>query len=94
MTAAGEARVSRIRDRLLSELSPQSLELFDESHLHAGHAGAASGRGHFRVRIVASAFASLPPLKRHRMVYQALGPVLEQDVHALSIEALAPAEVA
>ena len=91
--ATQDARVARIRARLERELAPLALELVDESHLHVGHAGARSGRGHFRVRIVSDAFASLPPLKRHRLVYEALGPVMEQDVHALSIEALAPSEV-
>lgn len=93
MTAAnGQARVARIRSRLESELAPIELELVDESHLHAGHVGASSGKGHFRVRIVAAAFDALPRLERHRLVYDALGPVMEHDIHALSIEALAPSE--
>lgn len=90
---ASETRVARIRSRLESQLAPIELELLDESHLHAGHAGARSGKGHFRVRIVAEAFDALPRLKRHRLVYEALGPVMEDDIHALTIEALAPSEV-
>lgn len=92
-SGAADARVQRIRSRLESHFTPLALELVDESERHAGHAGARSGRGHFRLRIVADAFAALPRLQRHRLVYEALGPVLEQDIHALSIEALAPSEV-
>lgn len=90
---ADSARIARIRSRLQAELAPIELDLVDESHLHAGHAGARSGKGHFRVRIVAAAFDALPRLKRHRLVYDALGPIMEHDVHALSIEAFAPSEV-
>jgi BolA family transcriptional regulator, general stress-responsive regulator len=91
--AGAEGRVQRIRSRLESRFAPQALELIDESARHAGHAGARTGRGHFRVRIVAAAFDALPRLQRHRLVYEALGPVMEQDIHALTIEALAPSEV-
>jgi BolA protein len=89
----GQTRIARIRARLEAEFAPVELELVDESHLHAGHAGARTGKGHFRVRIVAAAFDALPRLKRHRLVYDALGPIMEQDVHALSIEAYAPSDV-
>lgn len=66
--------------------------MLDESDLHAGHPGARSGKGHFRVRIVALAFAGLPALRRHRLVYESLDELMTQDIHALSIEALAPTE--
>ena len=66
--------------------------MLDESDLHAGHPGARSGKGHFRVRIVALAFAGLPALRRHRLVYESLDDLMTQDIHALSIEALAPTE--
>lgn len=89
-----EARVQRIRSRLESRFAPLALELVDESDRHAGHPGARSGRGHFRLRIVSAAFESVPRVQRHRLVYDALGPVMDQDIHALSIEALAPSEVA
>jgi len=92
-TAARDERLERIRSRLESRFAPVTLELVDESAQHAGHAGARSGRGHYRLRIVAAAFAALPRVQRHRLVYDALGPVMEQDIHALSIEALAPSEV-
>lgn len=83
-------RVDRIRIALQAAFEPQRLVIEDESHLHAGHAGAAGGRGHFRVEIVSAAFDGLPPLARHRQVYAALGALMDSDVHALSIRALAP----
>ncbi len=92
-TTFREERLARIRSRLESRFAPVALELVDESEQHAGHVGARSGRGHYRVRIVAAAFATLPRIQRHRLVYDALGSVMEQDIHALSIEALAPSEV-
>ncbi len=85
-------RPERIRARLEEALAPDELSVEDESHLHAGHAGARSGRGHFRVRIVSQSFAGLNPLQRHRLVYEALGEVMRDEIHALSIEAYAPAE--
>jgi BolA protein len=87
-----QARVERIRTRLEQRFAPSALEVVDESHLHAGHPGARSGKGHFRVRIVAPAFAGLPALRRHRLVYESLDELMTQDIHALSIEALAPTE--
>lgn len=86
-----EGRVERIR-AALQALSPQRLVIEDESRRHAGHAGAASGRGHFHVEIVAAAFEGLAPLARHRRVYEALGALLETDIHALSLRALTPRE--
>jgi len=79
-------RVERIRELLESALSPERLEVIDESHLHIGHAGARDGRGHFRIRIECSRFSGKPRLARHRMVYAALGDMMETDIHALSIE--------
>jgi BolA protein len=84
------SRAERIRKRLEEALAPLELHVADESHLHVGHAGARDGRGHFRVRIVAQAFAELNSLQRHRLVYAALGEIMQREVHALSIEALAP----
>ncbi|MEZ5444257.1 MAG: BolA family protein [Gammaproteobacteria bacterium] len=68
------------------------MDIVDESHLHAGHAGARSGRGHYRLRIVSRQFEGLLPLARHRAVYEALGEMMQTDIHALSIEALTPEE--
>jgi BolA protein len=84
-------RPERIR-ALLATLEPTALEVEDESHLHAGHAGAASGAGHFRVKIVSARFAGLRLVMRHRLVYDALREMMHADIHALAITALAPAE--
>ncbi len=77
--------------RLEASFAPLELDIEDESHLHAGHAGAAGGLGHFRIRIVAEAFRGVAPIVRHRRVYEAVGDLLETDIHALAIEALPPA---
>lgn len=84
-------RLARIR-AALETLAPQQLELVDESHRHAGHEGARDGRGHFRVRIVSDRFAGKAPLARHRLVYAAVGDLMNTDIHALAIEARAPDE--
>lgn len=81
-----------IRAALETGLQPLALELEDESHRHAGHAGARDGRGHFRVRVVSERFAGKLPLARHRAVYAALGELMQTDIHALSIDALTPDE--
>ena len=79
-----------IRQRL-APLEPASVDLRDESAQHAGHAGSRpSGGSHWQLRIVAEAFRGKPPVARHRMVYEALGDLMERDIHALRIEALAP----
>jgi BolA family transcriptional regulator, general stress-responsive regulator len=83
-------REQRLRQLLQAQFAPLELDVRDESHLHAGHAGAVGGQSHFRVRIVAEAFRGLPALARHRLVYAALGDMLQTDVHALAIEALPP----
>ena len=85
-----ETRQSRLRDRLVAQFAPLELSVEDESHLHAGHAGAAGGHGHFRVRIVSEAFRGMTPLARHRLVYAAVGDLLETDIHALALEAFPP----
>lgn len=85
-------RVERIRSALQQSLAPARLDVEDESHLHAGHAGARDGRGHFRVHIVSDAFTGMLPLARHRAVYTALGTMMETDIHALSIHARTPNE--
>jgi stress-induced morphogen len=85
-----EARVASIRARLEAEFAPELLEITDDSHLHAGHAGAKSGKGHFTVRIIADAFRDVRPIDRHRMVYDALGELMQSDIHALSVTASAP----
>ena len=86
-------RVARIRALLGDALQPQSLDVADDSHKHAGHAGARGGQGHFSVDIVSTAFAGKLPLARHRMVYAALGSMMQDDIHALAIRARTPEEV-
>ncbi|AXQ29225.1 BolA family transcriptional regulator [Solimonas sp. K1W22B-7] len=85
-------RVERIRDCLLQAFAPVELAVEDESHLHAGHAGAATGRGHFRVKIVSAAFEGQGHVARHRQVYAALGEMMQTDIHALAISARTPSE--
>ena len=89
-----DQRVAAIRRALEAALAPQRLEIEDESHRHAGHAGAADGRGHFRVDIVSGAFAGLNPIARHRAVYSAVGELMTTDIHALAIRARTPDEAA
>jgi BolA family transcriptional regulator, general stress-responsive regulator len=80
-----------IRAVLEQALAPQSIEVVDDSAHHAGHAGALE-RGHYRVTLVASAFAGRAQLERHRMVYSAVAPLMGRGIHALSIIAHAPNE--
>ncbi|MBB5877334.1 BolA family protein [Xanthomonas sp. 3498] len=90
MSQVGAERVARIRAALEAAFAPQALEVEDDSHRHAGHAGARDGRGHFNVHIISAAFAGAPPLARHRAVYAALGEMMQTDIHALSIRAEVP----
>jgi BolA family transcriptional regulator, general stress-responsive regulator len=83
---------AEIRERLAA-LEPQSIELLDESGRHVGHAGAAAGGSHFRLVIVSPRFAGRDKLSRHRMVFDALGPLMQREIHALAIQALAPDEL-
>lgn len=94
MTADPNNRSERLRARLQTALHPTGLEIVDDSHKHVGHAGARDGRGHFSVRVVAECFRGLRPLARHRLVYAAAGDLFDTDIHALSIKALSPEEVA
>jgi BolA family transcriptional regulator, general stress-responsive regulator len=85
-------RIAQIRACLEQRFAPLELEVRDDSAAHRGHAGAQDGRGHFSVRIVAPAFAGHGRLERHRMIYTALGELMQKDIHALGISALAPDE--
>jgi BolA protein len=89
---AREQRVDAIRAAIETALAPVALEVEDDSHKHAGHAGARDGRGHFRVDVVSSALEGLTPIARHRKVYAALGDLMVTDIHALAIRARTPAE--
>lgn len=83
-------RIARIRSRLESAFRPDLLEIIDDSHLHAGHAGAREGKGHFRIRIISDSFAGIRPIERHRLVFEALGDLMKTDIHALSVSASPP----
>ena len=85
-------RTTMIRERLTRELQPLTLEIIDESAKHAGHAGAASGGGHFIVSIVSPAFKDKTLIQRHRLVYDAVGDLMHSEIHALSINAKTPQE--
>lgn len=88
------SRAERIRATLCAALATDAIELIDDSHLHAGHAGARDGRGHFRVRVVAEKFAGLRAIERHRLVYRSLGAMMQTEIHALNVTALTPEEAA
>lgn len=85
MTAA---IVEEIRHRLRAALDPVELEVVDEGYKHVGHAN--EGKGHFHVRVVSAAFEGQLPIKRHRLVYAALGELMDNGIHALSIDAKVP----
>lgn len=88
-----DTRMERIEQRLRAALEPAELQLDDESALHAGHAGAASGGGHYQLRIVSSKFEGLKLVMRHRLVYDSVHDMMRGEIHALAITALAPSEV-
>lgn len=85
------ATAAQLRERLAC-LDPQSMEIIDESSLHAGHAGAGNG-GHYRIIIRAAVFAGKNTLARHRLIYDAAGDLMQGAIHALSIDAAAPANL-
>ena len=88
-----DTRIDRMRGRFQAALSPVELVLDDDSALHAGHAGAASGGGHYTVRIVSLQFEGLKLVTRHRLVYDSVHDMMHKEIHALAITALAPSEV-
>ena len=81
-----------IRNRLAA-LDPLSIEIIDDSALHAGHAGARSGGGHYRLTIVSTRFAGLGTVARHRLIYETLGDLMKREIHALAIDARTPDQV-
>lgn len=85
-------RLDQIRERL-AILQPSQIELADDSQLHAGHAGARDGGGHYRLHIVSGQFTGKSTLARHRMIYCALGEMMKHDIHALNIRANTPEEL-
>ncbi len=83
--------IDAMRDRLAA-LDPVSIEIIDDPAKHAGPAGARGGGGHFRLRIISPRFAGCRTMERHRLVYDALGPLMKREIHALSITAKTPDE--
>lgn len=77
----------------LAALNPLSVEILDESHQHAGHAGSREGGGHYLLRIVSPQFIGKSTITRHRMIYSALGAMMKREIHALNIQAITPDEV-
>ena len=81
-----------MRERLEDAFAPSEMNIEDQSHLHAGHAGAKSGKGHFDLTIVSDKFRDQTLIQRHRAIYSALGELMETEIHALSIDARCPSE--
>ncbi len=86
------SRIEQIRVHLAA-LNPVALEIIDESHKHAGHAGSRDGGGHYLLQIVTTEFTGKSTLARQRMIYSALGEMMKRDIHALTIQAKTPAEL-
>ena len=86
------ARIASMKNRLAS-LEPISLDIVDECHKHAGHAGARDGGGHYVLNIVSAQFAGKSTIARHRMIYSALGTMMKQEIHALTIKSQSPNEL-
>jgi BolA family transcriptional regulator, general stress-responsive regulator len=80
-------------EQCLASLEPQSIEVTDDSASHAGHAGARDGGGHYELTIVSPRFAGKSRVERHRMVYAALGPLMQREIHALALTTYAPGEL-
>jgi BolA protein len=80
-----------IRERL-SILQPLLIEIVDESHLHAGHAGARDGGRHCQLKVVSERFYGKSAIERHRMIYSALGEMVRREIHAIKIKACTPEE--
>jgi len=85
-------RIARLEARIREDLEIAHLEIEDESHLHAGHAGAKGGAGHYRALIVSPGFEGLSRVARQRLVFRAVGEMMGPDVHALALRTLTPAE--
>jgi BolA protein len=87
-----DALTTLIESRLREALAPTELQVWDDSEAHKGHAGAAKGGGHFELLITSDRFSGLRPIARHRLVYDALGDLMQNRIHALSINAKTPEE--
>lgn len=84
--------IDTIKQRLNESIQPELIEIIDNSAAHAGHAGARQGGGHYNVTIVAELFYEKSLVQRHQLVYQALGDLMKDEIHALGINALTPSE--
>lgn len=80
-------RVTRIHNTLAEALATEDIQIRDDSHRHVGHEGAQTGLGHFTLHIRSPFFDDTSPIERHRMIYDALGSMMQTDIHALSIRA-------
>lgn len=85
-------RIKMIKKVLEETFSPVEIKVLDESHKHAGHVGARSGKGHFELTIISEQFEGLPMIQRQRLVYRALADLMDTDIHALSMSTLTPSE--
>jgi BolA protein len=85
-------RMQAIEAALQAAFPDARITLIDESHKHVGHAGARDGRGHFDLTLISAAFRGQRSLVRHRLVYAALGPLMDTDIHALRLTTLTPEE--
>lgn len=86
-------RVQLIKQKLEAHLIEPSIDIEDQSHLHAGHEGAKGGGGHFAINVVSASFEGKNPIQRHRLVYEAMGDAMKKEIHALSINAKTPNEI-
>lgn len=87
-----EATAAKIENLLRSHFSPVHLQIVDESVFHEGHAGAAAGGGHFQVLLVSGSFRGKSVVERHRAIYETLGELMKQEIHALTLRTLTPEE--
>jgi len=86
-------RVQQIEAKLRVALEPESLDIIDDSHKHAGHAGSKGGAGHFDLTIVSEKFSGMNTVGRHRLIYDVLSDMMPAEIHALSIKAFSPEEI-
>lgn len=86
------SRTETIKNILSESLTPEFIEVLDDSQAHAGHAGAKSGGGHFYLTIVSDKFIDKSRIQRHQLIYKELGDMMKNDIHALSIKAYTPEE--
>ena len=93
MSASPSTDVSASIELCLASLEPELIEIYDESGEHVGHAGARGGGGHYQLLIVSRRFEGQTAVARHRLVYQALGQMMQKEIHALAITAITPAEL-